>query len=387
MQRRTLVLVCAVVAYESVFFTVLSPLLPHLADRFDLSVAGAGILSGAYAAGAFAAAIPSGLLVSRIGVKATTLSGLVLLATASLGFAIAADVELVFVARLAQGCGCALAWTGGLAWLVSQAPRERRGESIGIALAAALVGALVGPALGALADLVGTRAVFLGLAVPGFALGAWGLTLEDGPPEQISLGSFRKAFAAPSVYKPALLVLLGGYLLGVVSVLAPLRLADLHWGAGGIAALFLFSAGAQALLNPLLGRWSDKHGAHLPLELGVVLSAVGSIALVTETGRWSYGAIAFCAIVVFGLIVTPGIALLSDAATRLQLGFAAGFAIINLAWPPGQLIGAAGGGLIAQASSDSVVWLITAGLCLGGFAAVAFPRRSPRVVDTRSALH
>jgi len=89
----------------------------------------------------------------------------------------------------------------------------------------------------------------------------------------------------------------------------------------------------------------------------------------------------------FGLTVTPGITLLSDAATRLQLGFAAGFAIMNLAWPPGQLIGAAGGGLIADASSDSVVWLITAGLCLAGLAVIALPRRSPAVVDTPGALH
>jgi MFS family permease len=385
--RRTVVMVCAVVSYESMFFTVLAPLLPHLADRYDLSVAGAGILNGAYAAGAFAAAIPSGLLASRIGVKATTLGGLVLLATASLGFALAADVELLFVARLAQGCGCALAWTGGLAWLVGQVPRERRGETIGIALGAALVGALVGPALGALAELVGTRPVFVGLAVPGLALAAWGLTIADGPPQTISLATFRRAFKAPSVYRPALLVLLGGYLLGVISVLVPLRLAGLHWSASAIAALFLFSAGAQALLNPLLGRWSDRRGVHLPLELGLVLSAIGSVALAVESGRWSYGAIAFWANVAFGLIVTPGIAMLSDSTTALRLEFAAGFAIMNLAWPPGQLIGSALGGVIAGATSDSVVWLITGGLCVAGLAAVAFPRRSPTVVDTPSPLH
>src|SRR5262249_37286391 len=138
---------------------------------------------------------------------------------------------------------------------------------------------------------------------------------------------------------------------------------------------------------PLLGRWSDKRSAHLPLELGLVLSAIGSVALAAQTGRWSYGAVAFCANVAFGLIVTPGIALLSDAATRLELGFAAGFAIMNLAWPPGQLIGSAAAGAIAEASSDSVVWLITAGLCLAGLVAVALPRRSPRVVDTSTALH
>ena len=170
-------------------------------------------------------------------------------------------------------------------------------------------------------------------------------------------------------------------------MLAPLRLADLHWGAGRIAALFLFSAGAQALINPLLGRWSDRRGAHLPLQFGLALSAAGSLALAANTGRWSYGAIAFCANMAFGLSVTPGITLLSDAATRLQLEFAAGFAIMNLAWPPGQLIGAAGGGLVAEASSDSVVWVLTAALCLVGLAAIAFPKRSPNVVDTPSALH
>ena len=384
--RRTLVLVSAVVCYETMFFTLLSPLLPHFTHRFHLSLAGAGALTGAYAAGAFAAALPSGLVVSRIGVKATTLGGLVLLAVASLAFGIAPDVEWVFAARVAQGCGCALAWTGGLAWLVSQVPRERRGESIGIALGAAVGGALIGPAVGALADLVGTRAVFVALALPGFALAAWGLGVADGSPEAISLATFKTAFAARGVYRPALLVLLAGFTLGVISVLAPLRLAHLHWSATGIAGVFLLSAGAQTMLNPLLGRWSDRRGALRPLQVGLALSVAGSLALAAGGGRWGYAATTFTANVAFGLLVTPGIALLSEATTSLQLGFAAGFALMNLAWPPGQLIGAAGSGLVAGATSDSVAWLITAGFCLAGLAALGPPRRGATVVDTSSPL-
>jgi hypothetical protein len=60
---------------------------------------------------------------------------------------------------------------------------------------------------------------------------------------------------------------------------------------------------------------------------------------------------------------------------------------MNLAWAPGQLIGAAGGGFIAGASSDAVAWLLTAGLCFAGLLAVALPRRSPAIVDTPSPLH
>jgi MFS family permease len=143
----------------------------------------------------------------------------------------------------------------------------------------------------------------------------------------------------------------------------------------------------QTVLNPLLGRWSDRRGTQLPLELGLAVSIAGSIALAAATGHWLYGAIAFTANVAFGLIITPGIALLAEATTTLRLELAAGFALMNLAWAPGQLIGAAGGGFIAGASSDAVAWLLTAGLCFAGLLAVALPRRSPAIVDTPSPLH
>ena len=164
--RRTIVMVCAVVSYESMFFTVLAPLLPHLANRFHLSVAGAGLLNGAYAAGAFAAADSERAAREQDRRQGDhRFPGCCFSPRPASASAIAANVELVFIARLFQGCGCALAWTGGLAWLVAQVPRERRGESIGIALGAALVGALVGPAVGALADLIGTRATVFDVAL------------------------------------------------------------------------------------------------------------------------------------------------------------------------------------------------------------------------------
>ena len=68
------------------------------------------------------------------------------------------------------------------------------------------------------------------------------------------------------------------------------------------------------------------------------------------------------AILALGLLWAPSMALLSDAAevAGLDLGFAA--ALVNLAWAGGQVIGGTGGARLAETSSDTVPYLVVAGL-------------------------
>ena len=87
--RRLLVLVSAIVLVESTFFSVLAPLLPQYADEFGLSATALGILSAAYAAGALAAALPSGLIAVRMGVRPTVLAGLAIIVGTSIAFGLA----------------------------------------------------------------------------------------------------------------------------------------------------------------------------------------------------------------------------------------------------------------------------------------------------------
>ena len=54
--------------------------------------------------------------------------------------------------------------------------------------------------------------------------------------------------------------------------------------------------------------------------------------------------------------------LTSDEAETLGLDYAFGFAIINLAWAPSQVAGSAGGGRLADLTSDTVVYLVLAAL-------------------------
>ena len=51
----------------------------------------------------------------------------------------------------------------------------------------------------------------------------------------------------------------------------------------------------------------------------------------------------------FGSFWTPAMALLSDEAEARGLEYAYAFALINIAWAPGQALGAVGGGALAAA--------------------------------------
>src|SRR3954470_17923289 len=131
------------------FFAAIVPLLPQFVDEFDLSKTGAGILAAAYPAGTLLGSLPGGWLAARLGVRATVVVGLALLIVSSVTFAFAGSIAVLDAARFVQGLGSAASWAGALGWLIGAAPRERRGELIGSALAAAVAGALFGPGPGA----------------------------------------------------------------------------------------------------------------------------------------------------------------------------------------------------------------------------------------------
>src|SRR5207244_10464948 len=126
------------------FYAALTPLLPHYAQELGLSKAGAGVLAAAYAVGALAGGIPSGMLASRFGVKPTILVGLggMIVTTALFGFA--QSEWLLDSARFLQGFASACSWTAALAWLIADAPSDSRGRLIGRAMGAAIFGAVLG---------------------------------------------------------------------------------------------------------------------------------------------------------------------------------------------------------------------------------------------------
>lgn len=388
--RRLVLLVSAVVLVESTFFSALVPLLPYYEDEVGLSKQGAGVLTAIYAAGGIAGAIPGGAFAARLGVKAAVLLGLAVMIVASVAFGFADSVWTLNAARFAQGIGSALAWTGGLAWLIAAAPRERRGELIGVAMGSAVAGALVGPVLGWAATEVGPAPAFTVVAGVGLALMAWAWTTPSPPPGTPQrLREVRRALYQPAVLQGFWFVTLAALLLGIISVLGPLRLDELGWSALAISVAFLISAGCEAALAPVQGRWSDRRGTLAPVRVGLVCSIACSLGLLLVDQRAIFLVLVVLAGISYGFFWVPGTAALSEGTERAGLDLAFGVMLLNLAWAPGNVVGAAAGGALADAAGDSVVYLVVIGLCAvslvaGSLRSSARPRRSRRPADART---
>jgi MFS family permease len=374
--RRLLVLVGAIVWVDTVFFAALTPLLPHYAHSLGLGKAGAGILQAAYPAGTFVAAVPSGIVAARLGVRRTVLVGLATLAATSAAFGFAESAWQLDAARFVQGLSSSFSWTGALAWVVAAAPASQRGRLIGTAMGLAIGGALFGPVLGGIASVVGTRAAFAGIAAIAAALFAAAARMPAPAPERPQRArALLRALRSRDVVAGVWLVMLPALLFGTLSVLAPLRLSQLGFGAIAIMATWMTSAGLEGLASPLLGRVSDRIGRLRPL-----LGALAAAAVVLALLPWPrtdvlLAVLVVCGGVSFGSFWTPAMALLSDAGEAAGLDHGYSFALMNLAWAPGQAVGAAVSGALAAATADSVPYLSLSCLCLATLTLLARPLR------------
>jgi MFS family permease len=362
--RRLLLITSAVVFVDTLFFAALTPLLPHYAHTLGLGKTGAGVLAAAYPAGAFAGAIPSGLVATRAGVKPTVVVGLALVSLCTILFALSGTGWELDLARFAQGVASAFAWTGAIGWLVAAAPAQRRGSLIGRAFAAAVVGALFGPVIGGIASFAGIGWTFGAVAVASLGLVVCAVaTPAPRPMEPQGAGPLLRALGDRRVLGAFWFVFLPALLFGVLTVLAPLRLSVLGLGAVAIGAVFLCSAAFEAVNNVLVGHLSDRFGPLRPIAFALVGSIAVAALLPWPNEAFLLAPLVVCGGIAFGTFFTPGMTLLTNLAEERGLQYGWASALINLAWAPGQALGASGSGALAHATTDAVPYLALAGIC------------------------
>ena len=299
--------------------------------------------------------------------------GLGLLVASVDPFAFANSVCVLDIARFVQGLGCAASWAGALGWLIGAAPRERRGELIGTAMAAAVVGALFGPGARRRGRRAGHRS---SCSAPSRSSAAALMVWALRTPSPAGRRPVRRcATCSPVVRDRArrrrhvARRCSPGCCSARSTCSAPLRLDELGAGTAAIAAAFLVGAALEATMRPFVGRLSDRRGRLLPCVVGLAAGGVAmALAPVAAARRWLLGADRASPAPAIGILYTPAMAMLSDGAEAFGIAQGFAFALINLAWAAGQAVGDGGQRAARRGAGDHVPYLILAALCAVTFA-------------------
>jgi predicted MFS family arabinose efflux permease len=378
-ERRLVLVIGAVVFVDTMFYAVIAPLLPGLAHELRLSKLSAGVMTASYPVGMLLGSIPGGLLAARAGPRVTVCTGLALLACSTLAFAFLRDAAALDVARFIEGFGGACSWSGGLAWIVAATAPGRRGALIGRALGTAIGGALFGPVIGTIASATGRPLTFGALAVVvGVLLVLTGRLPGDHATSEQGLGSMSAALRRPGMATGMWLMAVPAIASGMINVLGPLRLHDLGAGAAAIGATYLAAAGIEAVIAPVIGSLSDRHGRLLPLRFGLAASAVALLCFTLPRSVPVLAVVIVIIVAALGVFWAPSMALLSDAAETANLHQGLAAALMNVAWAGGQILGSGGGGALAKLGGDGLPVAVAAVACAATLAALAGKSRLRR---------
>ena len=138
--------------------------------------------------------------------------------------------------------------------------------------------------------------------------------------------------------------MLPAMLFGLLIVLTPLALDDAGWSTFAIAAVFFGSGLVEVVLNPVLGRFSDRVGRLLPIRAALAASVVVAVALAVSSEAAIIALLVCAAGISFGSLYTPGMSLTSHRAEAAGLAQGLAFGVMNTAWALGELVGPSAAG-------------------------------------------
>ncbi len=230
-QGGTLAVVCLATAMLMLDIAVVNTALSHIASDLDASLSGLQWIVDAYTLALATVVLTAGSVADRLGRRRVFVWGMAIFTVTSLVCALATTIELLDVARAAQGLGAAMMFASSLAVLADAFPdsdeRAKAFAAYGATIGASFaIGPLVG---GALTSGISWRAVFyinipLGLAAL-VAMYAWVRESYDPTPRKVDW--------------PGQLTLSGAMFL---LVLALLRANDDGWASTTIVAALTGSA-------------------------------------------------------------------------------------------------------------------------------------------------
>ena len=131
--------------------SVISPVLPLIAQEFGVSYAGTGMLVAAFAVGRIPFDFIGGAAVDRFSPRLIACGGAAIVAISAALSAVAKSFAALLWYRLLGGIGSALFTITAMAFLVRTVAPQRMGQAMGFYQSMLLVGVSIGPGVGGLA--------------------------------------------------------------------------------------------------------------------------------------------------------------------------------------------------------------------------------------------
>ena len=374
-------------------FGMLIPVLPRYATAFGVSIAVAGLVQLVFGLTRFSFGLVGGLVVDRFGERASTMTGLLVVAASSYAIGFARDFPQLVLARGFGGAGSALFIAGLMNRILRIIEPEAMGRATGAFRASFLVGIAIGPVLG------GVAAGNLGLTAPFHLYGsgllvatviAWFVMAETGAEAQAAerrrpLEALRTALPLFSDlrYVVALFATFVGWwtvsgpaqFLGAIFADRRLGFTDSQIGL----ATSMLAVGEAAILL-VAGRASDHYGRRAVLLPSLALAAVATALLgQTEGQQWAYYPLMMAVGAGVAASGTAAGGLLGDSVPRSGSGAAVG--VNQMAGDLGYLVAPTAVGWLAENQSFSAAYAagaIPALLALAVSLRLRAPRRAAR---------
>jgi MFS family permease len=349
---RRVVLVCALAALiEALFNSTIAPMLPSIARQFGFSHTMGGALVSAFAIGFAVGTYPALQLTSKLGPRATTVIGIACVAAGILCFAVGGPDGFLFAGRGLAGFGSVVIYSGGIALAMTGVGDEHRGATIGTIYSGSYAGAAVGPLIGTAATVFGRMPVFGLLASAPLAVTALLLRLPTGVgPPAVNLAAIRGYLRSGRVRIGLWITSLPAFGGGVIVVSGAYRLDEVGASALMIGIAFGGMAVITAILEPVVGRVSDKRGRRRPLTALMLLTAIAMSMLMSIHEREAMVVLIAIAGSFFSVVDGPGFALVGDGVESLGGNSADTTFLVNLSWGPSAALGA----ILAGVCHDAV---------------------------------
>ena len=339
-------------------FLLLLAILPlYLKDDLGGSDAEVGLIIGVFA---FAALFPRpfiGREIDRSGSKRFLIAGALIFIVSSLLYLVATTIPLLLGVRVLHGLGMACFHTAAFTFIAELAPPTRRGEAMGLWGMMSTIATAVAPYGGLLLrDAYGDSLVFIaGAGCAAAALVLIGFVREPAR-EVTALGSTTGGLIEPSVFAPALIVLLVTLVYGATQSFILLYAEEREIAAKGL----YFTAFAIAVFVSRLfgGRLADRRGRWTVIlpSLGLMVAAMLILAVATNLALFLLVGALFG--LAFGAAQPALTALAIDLVPSARRG--AGMATFTSAFEAGIGSGSIVMGIVAAQAGYSMMFAISA---------------------------